>query len=366
MTLRVPGFALVVLAIVAWLAPASRVTGSPAENATVRFLAAFPSADSLIRKGETHFVRLWQITDGGENAEAYWSPRGDALVLQSTRPGFACDQILLVDSTTGRAGKLVSTGKGRTTCAYFLNHDEILFSSTHSGGDSCPPNPDRSQGYVWPVYDTYDVYVRRLSDGSLRRLTQVKGYDAEATVSTDGSRIVFTSTRDGDLEIYTMNSSGEDVRRLTTEVGYDGGPFFSRDGRWIVYRAHHPGDSTLADYRALLGKSLVRPGRMDLWLMRADGTDKRQVTQLPGASFAPYFTPDSRRILFSSNQHNPRGRDFDLFLVNLDGSGLEAVTADPSFDGFPMFSPDGRYLAFASNRGARHPGETNIFVAEWK
>jgi Tol biopolymer transport system component len=335
-------------------------------DATLRFLSAFPRADSLIRPAEAHFARLWQITAGGENAEAYWSPDGGALVLQTTRPGFACDQILLVDSTLGPAGRLISTGEGRTTCAYFLNGEEVLFSSTHVAETACPTPPDRSQGYVWPVYASYDVYARRLADGRLRRLTDTSGYDAEATVSPADGRIVFTSTRDGDLEIYTMDAEGRDVRRLTNELGYDGGPFFSRDGKWICYRANHPADSAAVDYRALLARSLVRPGRMDLWVMRADGTQKRQVTNLPGASFAPYFTPDGRKILFSSNHHNPRGRDFDLFLVNLDGSGLEAVTGNPTFDGFPMFSPDGRYLAFASNRGARVSGETNIFVAEWK
>jgi TolB protein len=323
-------------------------------------------ADSLIRDGETHFAHLWQLTSGGENAEGYWSADGTRLIFQRTAPPDRCDQMFVMDLHGGAVTR-VSTGKGRTTCGYFYDDDRrVLFASTHLAADTCPPVPDFSQGYVWPIYAGYDIFTARPDGSDLRRLTESPGYDAEATVSTDGKRIVFTSTRDGDLDLYSMATDGSDVRRLTDAPGYDGGAFYSRDGKWIVWRSHHPADSALAEYRALLADGKVRPSTMDLWVMRADGTQKRQVTRNPGASFAPYFTPDGKAIVYSSNWENPRGRNFDLYLIDVAGGEPRAVTRDPSFDGFPMFSPDGRWLVFASNRGAKTRGETNLFLAEWK
>lgn len=324
-------------------------------------------ADALIRDGERHFARLWQLTDGGENAEAYWSGDGTRLIFQSTRDGTPCDQMYVRDLRTGETRR-VSGGTGRTTCGYFYDRDRrVLYASTHLGGAACPPVPDFSHGYTWPIYASYDIFTATPDGGDLRRLTDTPGYDAEATVSVDGRRIVFTSVRDGDLELYSMRPDGSDVKRLTRHEGYDGGAFYSRDGRWICYRASEPGDSAArADDRGLLAQGLVRPTRMNLWVMRADGSHARQVTQDLGASFAPYFTPDGRGIVYSSNRHNPRGRDFDLWRVDVSGGTPEPVTRDSTFDGFPMFSPDGRWLVFASNRGARVRGETNLFLAEWK
>jgi Tol biopolymer transport system component len=323
------------------------------------------SAAALLRPDETHLRNLRQLTFGGENAEAYWSPDGRRLIFQS-RTGEGCDQAYVIDVTTG-ARRLVSTGRGRVTCAYFLDGGRrILYSSTHLHAPECPPRPDFSKGYVWPMYAGYDVVAADADGGGLVRLTETAGYDAEATVSPDGKAIVFTSVRDGDLEIYTMRPDGSDVKRLTREPGYDGGPFFSPDGTRIVYRRDAPSDEAgLARYRELLGQGLYAPGTLEIWVMDGDGANKRQVTRLRAASFAPYFHPDGRRILFSSNHPAPGSRNFDLYLVRDDGTGLERVTSDPSFDGFPMFSPDGKRLVFASNRGARARGETNIFVADW-
>ena len=261
----------------------------------------------------------------------------------------------------------VSNGEGRTTCGYFYDHDRrVLFSSTHLTGDSCPPPPDYSQGYVWSVHPGYDIFTARPDGSDLKRLTTTPGYDAEATVSADGRTIVFTSVRDGDLDLYTMRTDGTGVTRLTDRLGYDGGAFFSRDGRWICWRAGYPDDSSAATYRALLARHQVRPSAMDLWVMRSDGSGKRQVTFKPGASFAPYFTPDGKSLIYSSNWENPRGRNFDLYLVGAQGGEPVPVTRDPTFDGFPMFSPDGGWLVFSSNRGARTRGETNLFLAEWR
>jgi Tol biopolymer transport system component len=315
---------------------------------------------------EKHLRNVRQLTFGGENAEAYFSGDGRRLIFQSKRDGRPCDQIYTMNAD-GTDVRMVSTGKGRTTCSYFFpSGKRILFSSTHLASPDCPPPPDYSHGYVWAVYPSYDIFTARPDGSDLKRLTNTPGYDAEATFSVDGRRIVFTSMRDGDLDIYTMDADGRNVRRLTNELGYDGGPFFSRDGKQIVYRANHPRTpAEIERYKRLLAQNLIEPNVLEIWVMDADGSHKRQVTRLGAASFAPYFTPDGRRIIFSSNYPDVRSRDFNLFVVNTDGTGLEQVTFNPSFDGFPMFSPDGRKLVFASNRNARVRGDTNVFIADW-
>jgi Tol biopolymer transport system component len=315
--------------------------------------------------GETHLTGIRQLTFNGQNAEAYFSPDGRQLIFQRTESDSGCDQQFVMN-VDGSAMRRVSNGLGRTTCGYFYaGGSRILFSSTHHVAPECPADPDFRQGYVWPLPD-FDVYSAAPDGSDLKPLAGSPGYDAEATLSPDGSRIVFTSTRDGDLDIYTMNVDGSDVRRLTSTPGYDGGPFYSPDGRSIVYRASRPATAEdEAEYRRLLAENLVRPSALELWVMDADGSNQRQITSLGGANFAPYFHPDGRRIIFASNHHNPRGRNFDIFLVNLDGTGVEPVTTHPDFDGFPMFSPDGRRLVFASNRFGSVPGETNVFIADW-
>jgi Tol biopolymer transport system component len=357
------------LAGVVALAISSRTPAAEKPRPAPPFVPVPPgavAADTLIRPGETFFAHLWQITFGGENAEAYWSSDGRRLIFQSTRDGWPCDQMFIFELATG-AVRRVSTGTGRTTCGYFYDQDQrVLFSSTHLGADTCPPPPDYSQGYVWAITPDYDVFTARPDGSDLKRLTTTPGYDAETTVSTDGRELVFTSVRDGDLDLYKMRPDGSEVVRLTDRLGYDGGAFFSRDGQWICWRAGYPPDSAAAEYRALLARGLVRPTTLDLWVMRSDGSDKRQVTHLPGASFAPYFTPNGQQLVFSSNWENPRGRNFDLYLVSVAGGDPTPVTRDPTFDGFPMFSPDGRWLAFSSNRGAKVRGETNLFLAEWR
>jgi TolB protein len=317
------------------------------------------------RADEPRLTNLRQLTHGGQNAEAYFSADGERLIFQSSPPGgTGCDQIYVMDIAGGNL-RLVSTGLGRTTCGYFFpTADQVLFSSTHHRGPECPPPPDRTRGYVWPLHP-YDIFVANPDGSGLHPLTDRLGYDAEATISPEGSRILFTSDRDGDLELYTMHADGTDVRRLTFDEGYDGGAFFSPDGGRIVYRAHHPtAPAELEDYRSLLRDNLIRPGRVELWLMDADGTNRRQITDNGAANFAPFFHPDGQRIIFSSNLHSPGGRDFDLYLINLDGTGLERVTRSPGFDSFPMFSPDGTKLVWSSYRGSDQ-GEANVFIADW-
>jgi TolB protein len=315
--------------------------------------------------GETHLRNIRQLTYGGENAEAYFSPDGRSLIFQSTRDGRTCDQQFVM-RTDGSGLRRVSDGTGKTTCGYFIDGGRrIVYASTHAADSTCPPRPDPSRGYVWRL-DPFDLFTANADGSNRRRLTSYGVYTAEATLSPDGRTLVFTSTKDGDLELYTMSVDGSNIRRLTTTPGYDGGAFFSPDGRQIVYRAMHPTGADLDSYRDLLGQGLVRPNRMELWLMNADGTNQRQITNLGGANFAPIFTPGGRQIIFSSNHKTPRSRNFDLYIVNLDGSGLEQVTTHGEFDGFPMFSPDGRQLVWASNRNAPTEGGTDIFLADWQ
>jgi Tol biopolymer transport system component len=263
--------------------------------------------------------------------------------------------------------ELVSTGRGRTTCSYFFPAgDRILYSSTHLDDPDCPPDPDFSQGYVWGLYPSYDVFVADRDGRNLRQLTDTWRYDAEATISRDGQKIVFTSLRSGDLEIYSMNADGTDVTQLTDELGYDGGPFFSYDGTKIVYRAFHPKtDKEREDYLQLLAEDQIRPSELEIFVMDADGSNKRQLTDNGAANFAPYFFPDGQRVIFVSNMHEPGSRNFDLYTINLDGTGLERITYHEEFDGFPMFNSDGSKLVWGSNRYNANPGDTNIFIADW-
>jgi len=326
-------------------------------------------ANPLRRPGERHLGAIRQLTFGGENAEGYFSFDGTRLVLQSTRDSFPCDQIFIMDLASG-ATRLASALRGKNTCAYFLPGDsEIFFASTYHTARECPPRPDYSRGYVWPL-DDYDLFALPAAaggeDAPPRRLTDNPGYDAEGTVSPDGKRIIWTSLRDGDLDLYSMNVDGSDVRRLTSTLGYDGGAFYSPDSKRIVYRAHHPtAPEAIARYKELVAANLVEPKTLEIMVADADGGNARAITHAGAASFAPFWHPDGKRILFSSNLDDPKGRDFDIFMVNDDGTGLEKVVADSTFDGFPVFSPDGKHLVFASNRASKVRGETNLFIADW-
>ena len=331
-----------------------------------RFGQAGSGGDTLRLPEEKHLRNIRQLTFGGENAEAYFSADGKKLIFQSTHGDMQCDQIFTMNAD-GSAAKMVSTGKGRTTCSFFTTDGKrIIYSSTHLASPDCPPKPDYSRGYVWPIYPGYDIFSAKPDGSDLKNITNSPGYDAEATIAPNGKRMVFTSMRDGDLDIYTMDMDGKNVKRLTNEIGYDGGPFWSYDSQWIVYRANHPSaEKEIADYKGLLKENLIRPTTLEIWVMRADGTGKRKITSNGKANFAPYFFPDGKRIIFSSNMHDPKGRDFDLYVVNIDGTGLERITHNNTFDGFPMFSPDGKKLVFASNRNGKSQGDTNVFIANW-
>ena len=322
--------------------------------------------DSLILQGEKHFKNLKQLTFGGENAECYFSPDGKKFTFQTTRNGSQCDQIYTMN-IDGSDQRLASTGKGRTTCAYYLpDNKTILYASTHLAGNDCPPKPDFSKGYVWALYDSYDIFTSNEDGSDLKQLTNEKGYDAEATISPAGDRIVFTSTRNGDIDIYSMNIDGSDVRQLTFETGYDGGPFYSYDGSKIIYRrTSFTDDKEVDNYRQLLSEGLIRPSKLEIWIMNSDGSGKSKVTNNSSANFAPFFFPDGNKILFCSNIDGQQNRNFDIYKINIDGTGLERITLYEEFDGFPMFSPDGKKLVFCSNRNGSVKGETNVFICDW-
>lgn len=334
-----------------------------------------PVADTLRYPQETHLKNLMQLTFGGDNAEAYWSFDNTKLTFQSNNRawGVGCDHIFYTtvgqDDLGNKKPAMISNGKGRTTCSYFMPGDTtILFASTHLGGDDCPPDPERVPGgkYLWPIFPTYDIFVADLKGNIIKQLTAESGYDAEATVSPKGDKIVFTSTRNGDLDLYTMNLDGSEVRQITFDLGYDGGAFFSPDGSKIVFRASRPQTpDDIREYKEYLEQGLVAPTEMEIFICNVDGSDLRQITNLGKANWAPFYHPTGKKILFSSNHHGERGFQFNLFMINEDGTGLEQVTYDGVFDSFPMFSYDGRKIVFSSNRNNGGTRDTNLFIAEW-
>ncbi len=310
-------------------------------------------------------TNVQQLTHGGENAEAYWSPDGKRLIFQSTRGESKCDQIYVMNAD-GSNQHMVSTGKGRTTCGYFLpDNKHILYASTHVAGDACPPEADHSKGYVWAVYPGYDIFEAKDDGSDLKRLTEASGYDAEATVNFKTGKVVYTSMASGDLDLWSMNLDGSHKKQLTKGYGYDGGAVFSRDGKKMVWRANHPDTPELKKtYESLLKENLTSPMKMELYVGNADGSDAKQITNFGCASFAPTFTPDGKQILFASNKHNCDSSKFELYIVNVDGTGLRQVTSYGGFTSFPEFSPDGKKLAFVSDwKAGRY--EFNVFTADW-
>jgi TolB protein len=333
----------------------------------MKILALLWLAAPLFSAEPQHLSNIFQLTHGGQNAEAYWSPDGKRLIFQSTRPGYECDQIFIMNAD-GSDQKLVSTGKGRTTCGYFLaDGKHIVYASTHEAGEACPTPPDRSKGYVWGVFTGYDIYLAT-DDGHIeKKLTDTPGYDAEATVNWKTGAIVYTSLASGDLDLWTMHSDGSHKRQITKTPGYDGGAVFSRDAKKLVWRADHPRTpEALAHYKELLAANVTTPMKMELFVSDANGNNSRQITSFGCASFAPSFTPDGKRIIFASNKNECDSRRFELFTIGLDGSGLEQVTNFGGFTSFPEFSPDGSKLVFCSDRGAKERYEFNIFTADWK
>ena len=338
--------------------------------------AQYATQDSVHFAGEKYFKNVRQLTFGGDNAEAYWSYDGKSIVFQKTNPkeGIFCDQIFVakvpVTDAQKFTPKMIGTGKGRSTCAYFLpDGKHIIYASTHLGADTCPPVPDRSKygnKYIWPLYNSYDIFMADMSGKIVKQITSAKGYDAEATVSPDGKKMIYCSDKSGDLELYVMDLKSGKEMRVTNELGYDGGAWFSPDGTKIVWRASRPKTpEAIKEYKELLAEGMVAPTNMEVFVANADGSNAKQITALGQANWAPNFTPDGKHIIFCSNQEYKRGFPFNMYLIDLEGKGLEKISRDKGFDAFPMFSPDGKKIIFASNRNNGGTRDTNLFVADW-
>ena len=346
------------------------------ENGIPQHINKFVPADTIQFDGEKHFANVQQLTFGGDNAEAYFSFDGKYLIFQKTNPkeGILCDQIWMgkIPTQPGEkfVPKLMSTGTGRTTCAYFYpDGKHVLYGSTHLADKNCPPVPDRKKygnKYIWAIYEGFDIFKADLNGKIVKQLTKTKGYDAEATISPKGDIILFTSMRDGDLDLYTMSLNGKNVKRITNQLGYDGGAWFSPDGSKIIWRASRPTtEAEIKEYKDLLKENLVAPTHMEVWTANADGSNAHQITFLEQANWAPNFTPDGKHVIFCSNHEYKRGFPFNMYLTDIDGKGLEKISRDKGFDAFPMFSPDGKKFVFCSNRNNGGTRDTNIFIADW-
>lgn len=345
-------------------------------NKNILALLLMLISSNVFSQEEKHLKNIKQLTYGGDNAEAYFSPDGKFLAFQSNNKawGLNCDQIFNLDIAKAKKDSnyrpiMISTGEGRTTCAYYMpDNKQILYASTHEGNKKCPPPPAprEDRKYLWQITPTYDIYLADQTGKQIKKLTNTPGYDAEATVSPKGDLIVFTSTRSGDLELWTMNIDGTNQKQITFGLGYDGGAFFSPDGNKIVFRASRPkpGEETV-EYKELLSQGLVAPTNMEIYTCNVDGSDLKQITKLGKANWAPFFHPSGKKIIFSSNHHSERGYDFQLYMINLDGKGLERITSKSMFNAFPMFSPDGKKLVFSSNRNNKGTRDTNLFIADW-
>lgn len=323
---------------------------------------------------ERNLQNITKLTNGGDNAEAYFSPNSKNLTLQvsNTAFGIPCDQIFMLDlqekEISSKNLKLISTGKGRTTCSYFMpDGKHIIYASTHEGNVACPAPPKPRDGkYLWAIYPDFDIYIADLQGNITEKLTNSPGYDAEAVVSPDGKKIAFTSIRSGDLELYTMDIDGSNVKQITSGLGYDGGSFFSHDSKKLVFRSSRPKtDEEIKEYKELLADNVVAPTNMEIYTCDVDGSNLKQVTNLGKANWAPYFHPSDKKIIFSSNHHSTRGYDFQLYMIDLNGENLRQITFESEFNAFPMFSPDGKKLVFSSNRQQEKARETNVFIADW-
>ena len=366
---RIP--VLIVLLVVITVAVSSFKAGTAASGSPVNA----PLNDTILFEGEKHFANVQQLTFGGDNAEAYFSFDGKWIIFQRTNPkeGILCDE-MFIGKVPGPGEKFeykrVSTGKGRTTCGAFTKDGRhVIYASTHLGADTCPPVPDRKKygnKYIWPLYDSYDIFMADLDGKIVKQLTTRKGYDAEATISPDGKKMIYTSDKDGDIDLYVMDLKTGKEKRITNTLGYDGGAWFSPDGKKIIWRASRPTtEAAIKEYKDLLAENLVAPTNMEVFIADANGNNVKQVTSFGNANWAPAYMPDSKRIIFASNHQSKRGFPFNLFTINEDGSGLEKISAERSFDAFPMFSPDGKKIIFCSNRNNGGTRDTNIFIADW-
>jgi TolB protein len=309
--------------------------------------------------GEGEFLsNIRQLTTpamGFEKAgEAYFSPDMRSIIFQATPVGAQGYQIYTLDLPTGATPRIVSTGRGECTCAYYRpDGRKIIFASSHldpalSGREQAASKPAGYQvgqrRYVWHFNPHMDIFEADPDGSNLRRLTDAPGYDAEGAYSPDSRHIAFTSERSGDLEIWVMDADGSNPRQVTRAKGYDGGPFISPDGRRIIFRADRRGDDLL-----------------QIFVIDIDGQNERQLTDNRFVNWGPYWHPEGRSIIYATSRH---GHDnYELYLMNVETGRERRVTHTPGFDGLPVFSPDGRRLMWTSKRGP--DGTSQIFIADF-
>jgi Tol biopolymer transport system component len=336
----------------------------------IHSLTLWAQSPELLTELESRYLsNVRQVTDRFERAgEGYFSPDGQTIIYQAIPPGYPFYQIY-TQSLQGNLIKLISTGRGRTTCSYFSpDGKRVLFASSH-----LDPNLTETEEaerarqaelarrgerprYVWDFDPYMDIFEADLSGRILRRLTDTPGYDAEGAYSADGQWIAFCSMRDGDPDIYVMRSDGTDVRQLTNAPGYDGGPFISPDGKWIVFRS----DRKKADY-------------LQIYVISFDGKYEKALTDNEGVNWGPYWHPREPYLIWSSADHSrPDVRpNYDLWLARYHVTNGEFVidpplriTDHPAADVLPVFSPDGRQLLWTSTRTKDRSSQ--LFLADFR
>ena len=311
-----------------------------------------------------HLTNIRQVTFGFNKAgEGYFSPDGKSIIFQAVpnlpptilhtpKPDEDGYQIYSAVLESDTPAKLVSTGQGRCTCAYFSpDGKSILFASTHlspstEAAASKGPAYSRTERYRWEFPETMDIFRADLDGKNLVRLTDTRGYDAEGSYSPDGKQIVFTSFRDGDAEIYLMDADGKNARRITRSPGYDGGPFFSPDGKKILYRSDRKGNDLL-----------------QVFINNTEGTAEKALTQNEFVNWGPYFHPDNRHIIYATSKHGHA--NYELYLMDVETGSEERITYQEGFDGLPVFSPDGRRLMWTSS-GRNTDRKSQLFIADFR
>ena len=330
---------------------------------------AHPVSAQETSEGE-HLKNIRQITSGQmfvKAGEGYFSPDGKQIVYQAQPLDYPFYQIFTQPLAGGKP-KLVSTGRGRTTCAYFSpNGKRLMFSSSHldpslaetEAAERKQQEEDRKNNvrrrYKWDFDPHMDIFEADLEGNILRRLTDAKGYDAEGAYSKDGKLIAFCSDRDGDPDIYVMNADGSEVIQLTNAPGYDGGPFISPDGKWIVFRS----DRNKTDH-------------LQLYVIGADGKNETQLTDTNGVNWGPYWHPTRPYLIWSGADHSdPTARpNYDLWMAKYEVEDGKFTLGKPirvtdfaGADVLPVFSPDGKQLMWTSTRSEDHSSQ--LFIADF-
>jgi Tol biopolymer transport system component len=315
--------------------------------------------------GEDHLTKVTQLTFTGENTQASFSPDNKNIIFQSTRNRLRCDAIFRMHSD-GSDISQISSGKGIASSAVISpDNNSIIYSSTQKVDYQCPSKPEYSKAYSWLLYSSYDLFKDELTGGSDERIIKSSSYDGGAVYSPKGDKIIFSSGRTGDLELYIANSDGNNVKQLTNIDGYDGDAVFSRDGKYIVWRASRPKGNDLHDYRYQLSQGIIKEGKFEIFMMKLAGGKPIQLTNNGATNFSPSFDPNSNNIIFSSNMSQKDGRNYDIYTLNLKTRKLERITYYSGFDGYPVFSSDGKKLLFTSSRNFRYKAEKNIFIVNW-